>query len=107
LDVSQALAIRELREAQAQKLIPARKSAIPGIASITAYAFLKLVSRRMDHHLRENGSANVHASLSGEPTHPFGSSPSPKNDLEISNRKIFQHGLSIYSAMACRQGALR
>jgi hypothetical protein len=79
LDVSQAFAIRELREAQAQKLIPARKSAIPGIASITAHAFLKLVGRRMSHQLRENRSANVHAPLSGR-TRP--AIAKPKTDLK-------------------------
>jgi hypothetical protein len=65
LDISQAFAIRELRETQAQKLIPTGKSTKSAVASVMAHASLKLVGRRMSHPLREYRSAKVHAPLSG------------------------------------------
>jgi hypothetical protein len=90
LDVSEAFTVGELREAQTQKLIPARETAIPGIAAITAHASLKLIGWRMSHQLRENGSAKVHTPLSGSSTGTRRPCPKPRNPLgKSSNRKIF------------------
>jgi hypothetical protein len=89
LDVCEAFTVGELREAQTQKLIPARETAIPGIATITAYAFLKLIGWRMSHHLRENGSAKVHTPLSGPLPGRFDLPETPQSARTLSNRKIF------------------
>jgi hypothetical protein len=65
-DIAKALAVGQLREAQAQKLIPTRKSVISEIAAVTAYTFPEFVGGQVRHHLREDRSAKIHAPLSGD-----------------------------------------
>ena len=94
LNVSEAFTVCELREAQTQKLIPAREPAMPGIAAIAAYASLKLIGWRMRHHLRENGPAKVHTPLSGPLSGRVGLLETPQSVRKSSNRKISKHELS-------------
>src|SRR5271169_148536 len=65
LDIAQAFAIGQLREAKTKKLIQAGKAALTKIPRVTRDAFLKLVCGEMLHHLGEDCSANKHAPLSG------------------------------------------
>src|ERR1700722_20768325 len=57
---------------------------MPGIAAITAYASLKLIGRRMSHHLRENGSATIHTPLSG----PSPGRADPPENLATARKKF-------------------
>jgi hypothetical protein len=64
LDVAQALAVSQLREAHRQKLVPARETLLLVIATITGHTFPELVPRQVVQDLGENGSARIHPSLS-------------------------------------------
>ena len=64
LDVAQALAVSQLREAHRQKLVPAGETFLLVIAAITGHTFLELVPRQVVQDLGENSSAGIHPSLS-------------------------------------------
>jgi len=63
-DIAQALAIGQLREGHAEKMIPARKTARAVVASITGDALAELVNRKMLDELGENRSSGVHTRVS-------------------------------------------
>ena len=63
LDVAQALAVGQLGEGHAAQLLGARQCAYAVIAAITGHNALKGLPRQEVHDLREQGLANVHASL--------------------------------------------
>jgi hypothetical protein len=62
LDISQALAIGELGEGHAQKLIPAGEAAQPVIAAVARDTPAELPIRKEGDQLREHRAAKVHAS---------------------------------------------
>jgi hypothetical protein len=59
-DVAETVAIGELSESQAEKLIPARKTFDVTMAVVAIDAELKLAGRYELHELSENGLARVH-----------------------------------------------
>ena len=63
LDVAQALAIGQLGEGHATQLLGARQRAYAVIAAVTGHNAMKGLPRQEVHDLREQGLANVHASL--------------------------------------------
>jgi hypothetical protein len=63
-DISQALAVGQLREAHRQVLVPAREPSIVRVTSIARHTFLKLVPWQVIDELSENSLADIHASLS-------------------------------------------
>jgi hypothetical protein len=63
-NVAQALAIRELRKNQAQKLIPTGEASDAMIASISRHAFAEFVYGEMVEELRKDSPPNVHAAPS-------------------------------------------
>jgi hypothetical protein len=71
-DVAQTLPVCELREGQAQELIPAREAAKAHIAAAPSHTPPKLPVGQKGAELRENGAAKVHAPLSAAP--PVGGS---------------------------------
>jgi hypothetical protein len=62
LDITQALAVRQLRKCQTKELIKARKSSEFIVSGVTLNAFMELVGRKMVDQLREDDTAKMHAS---------------------------------------------
>ncbi len=99
-DVSQALAIRELRESHAEVLIPAREPRRFVFAVITGDALLELESRNMVHQLCEDRATDRHAGFcrlgAKQPKTPnrrryrkvLGRRLSPSRSVSCSDRRV-------------------
>jgi hypothetical protein len=64
LDVAQAFAKGELRERQAEKLVPTREAARTTVSAVSPHARVEIVSWNEVHDLSEHKSSRVHASSS-------------------------------------------
>jgi hypothetical protein len=61
-DITQALAVSELREGHAQELVPAGEATRPAVAMVAGHAAAKLAVGQVGNKLREHRAAKVHAS---------------------------------------------
>ena len=61
-NITQALAVSELRESHAQELVPAGEAARPTVAMVAGHAAAKLAVGQVGNKLREHRAAKVHAS---------------------------------------------
>jgi hypothetical protein len=86
-DISQTVAISQLRESHGQILIPAREGLLLIIAAITSHTFLKLVGGQVVQELGENGSARVHSPFLHLNYFPQFSSEKAVFDFSTSNRQ--------------------
>jgi len=64
LDVAQTFAIGQLRECQAEKLIPTREAARTAIATLSPHTGVEVVPRNEVHELSEHEFPEVHLSSS-------------------------------------------
>ncbi len=64
LDVAQAFAKGQLRERQAEKLVPTREAARTTVSTVSPHARVEIVSWNEVHELSEHELSRVHASSS-------------------------------------------
>jgi hypothetical protein len=84
LDVAQALAIGQLRERHAEKLVPARKTADLVVALITIHTAAEFARRNEIHQLREHRFAQMHV-----PPPPEIPGKDDQSRIQNSNRKRY------------------
>ncbi len=66
LDIAEALAVRQLGERHAQKLIPTGEATRAPVAVVAAYAAPELAIRKEADQLGEDGAAQIHEPLSAQ-----------------------------------------
>ena len=100
-DISQALAVGQLRKSHHKVLIPVRKSTPLQSIVIARHTLLKLVVRKMSDQFREDESAGVHHPLlrvgdAGSKVHQFRGSPFKSFPAKIPAMSLGQQGLSVF-----------
>src|SRR5436190_11521471 len=65
-DVSQALAVSQLREGHRKVLIPTRETSEMTITAVAGHTFLEFLVREMGDQFREHEPASMHPPLSAE-----------------------------------------